>query len=87
VFEFKGFLGVILKLMLLLTDEIDLLGRSNVSPLNALVLLGANVVLPVMYTLDPSLADITTFSLIGAKEEGLRALFRMRVLETMEGVE
>ncbi len=66
VLEFKGFLRVILKLMFELDADIVLTGKSNVTPLKVFVVDAAIVVLPVMYTLLPSLAEMTILSLMGA---------------------
>ncbi len=81
VFEFKGFLSVILKFTFEFVDDMLLTGKSKVTPLNTFVADAANVVLPVMYTLLPSLADMTIFKLIGAKEAGFLALFKVIVFE------
>ena len=43
----------------------------------------ANVVLPVMYTLLPSLADITILRMTGANDAGFLALFSVMVLELL----
>lgn len=60
-----------------------LTGKSKVTPLNTFVADAANVALPVMYTLLPSLADMTIFKLIGAKEAGFLALFKVIVFELL----
>jgi hypothetical protein len=86
VFEFKGFLSVILKPTFEFVDDMLLTGKSKVTPLNTFVADAANVVLPVMYTLLPSLADMTIFKLIGAKEAGFLALFKVIVFELLVAV-
>ena len=78
---------MILKLTLELDADMVLTGRSNVTPLKVLVVDAAIVVLPVIYTLLPSLAEMTIFSLMDANEAGLRALFRVMVLELLVAVE
>lgn len=81
--EFNGFFNVILKFTFELLCDIFFAGKSNVIPLNVFVLDAENVVLPVIYTLLPSLAVITIFNFIGANDAGLRALLSVIVFELL----
>jgi hypothetical protein len=77
VFQLIGSFGVILKLIFVFVAKMILLEMSKVTPLKVFGVDADNVVLPVMYTLLPSLADTITMSFIGAVEAGFLALFKV----------
>lgn len=80
-------MGLSLKPMLVFCADMAVLVSVKLVELKELTVVGANVVLPVMYMLLPPLAEIVMVRVLVLVEEGLRAFKRVSSFESFVAAE